>query len=126
MKHHARVLPDGIQHHRIAELGRDLPDDGDGLGFELLQVNGQRPISYGCIHWDQCWRGSDSRRPVAMKWGLRITRLAVAERRAVEIHDFASGGAQHGVAGGRVPLHRGPVTRVEIGLTGGEEAELQR
>ena len=38
MQHHARILADRIEHHRIGELGRDLADDGDRLGFEPLEM----------------------------------------------------------------------------------------
>ena len=32
---HGRVLADRVEHHRVLELGRDLADDVDALGFEL-------------------------------------------------------------------------------------------
>jgi hypothetical protein len=34
MEHHAGVLADRIEHHRVGELGDDLSDDRDRLGFE--------------------------------------------------------------------------------------------
>ena len=36
--HHARVLADRVQHHRLFELRRHLADDVDALGLELLQM----------------------------------------------------------------------------------------
>ena len=40
MQHHREVLADRIEHHRIAELGRDLAHDVDALGLELPQIGG--------------------------------------------------------------------------------------
>ena len=37
-KQHRGVLADRVQHHRPLELGDDLPDDVDALGFERAQV----------------------------------------------------------------------------------------
>ena len=34
----ARILPDGIQQHRLGELRRDLAQDVDRLGFQVPQV----------------------------------------------------------------------------------------
>jgi len=36
--HHRGVLADRVEHHRVVELGGDLADDVDALGFELLEV----------------------------------------------------------------------------------------
>ena len=36
--HHRRVLADRVEHHRVLELGRDLANDVDALGFELPEV----------------------------------------------------------------------------------------
>ena len=38
VQHHGRILADGVQHHRVFELGRDLSNDVDALGFQLLEV----------------------------------------------------------------------------------------
>src|SRR5215470_16702115 len=38
MQHQVRVFADGIKHHRIAELGRDLAHDVNALGLELAEV----------------------------------------------------------------------------------------
>jgi hypothetical protein len=38
MQHHRGVFSDGIEHHRVAELGRDLAHDVDALGFELPKI----------------------------------------------------------------------------------------
>ena len=38
MQHHAEVLADGIEHHRIAEFGRHLAHDVDDLGFQPPQM----------------------------------------------------------------------------------------
>ena len=39
VEHHRRVLANGVQHHGVVELGGDLTDDVDALGFEGLQVS---------------------------------------------------------------------------------------
>ena len=39
VKHHRRVLTDRVQHDRVIELGRNLADDVNTLGFQLLQVS---------------------------------------------------------------------------------------
>ena len=36
----ARILADRIHQHRVAELGRDLAQDADRLGFEPPQMGG--------------------------------------------------------------------------------------
>src|SRR5262249_4188205 len=38
MQHHGRVFADRIEHHRIAELGRDLAHDVNALGLELAEI----------------------------------------------------------------------------------------
>ena len=38
VQQHRTVLADGIQHHRVAELGRDLAQDVDAFGFEPIEV----------------------------------------------------------------------------------------
>jgi hypothetical protein len=38
VKHHARILADGIEHDWIAKGSRNLADDPDRLGFELAQM----------------------------------------------------------------------------------------
>ncbi len=38
VQHHPGVLADRVEHHRVAELGRDLADDADGFRLEALQV----------------------------------------------------------------------------------------
>jgi len=47
VQHHGGILADGIEHHRVFELGRDLADDVDGFGLELFQV---REALFGEIH----------------------------------------------------------------------------
>ena len=37
-QHHRGVLADGVEHHRVPELGRDFAQDVDALGLEQLQV----------------------------------------------------------------------------------------
>ena len=39
MQHHARILADGIEHHRIFELGDRLADDVDRLRLEAAQAD---------------------------------------------------------------------------------------
>src|SRR6185437_2351069 len=58
--------------------------------------------------------------------GIAETGLAVEKRRAVERRHAAAGGEEDGVAGGGVPFHRRAEARVEVGLAGGELAELDR
>ena len=41
VREHRRVLPDRVEHDRVAELGRHLADDVDRLRLEGLEV-GQR------------------------------------------------------------------------------------
>ncbi len=59
MQHHRRILADGIEHHRIGELGRHLAHDVDALRLEALEVgeavggNGQGPVLSG---WEQLIR----------------------------------------------------------------------
>ena len=38
MQHHRRILADGIEHHRVGELGRHLAHDVDALGFQAPQM----------------------------------------------------------------------------------------
>ena len=38
MQHDAGILADGVQHHRVAELGRDLTHDVDALGFQAFEM----------------------------------------------------------------------------------------
>jgi hypothetical protein len=38
VQHHAAVLADGVEHHRVVGLGDHLAHDVDALGFEALQV----------------------------------------------------------------------------------------
>ena len=38
VQQHRAVLADRVQHHRVAELGRDLAQDVDALGFEAVEV----------------------------------------------------------------------------------------
>ena len=42
MQHHARILADRIEHHRLFELRDDLAHDLDGLCLEPLEVLGER------------------------------------------------------------------------------------
>ena len=53
------------------------------------------------------------------------TGLAVGERFAGQGLDAAAGGFENGLAGRGVPLHRRAEARVEIGLTGRDDAEFQ-
>ncbi len=46
--HHRRVFADRVEHDRVVELGGDLADDVDALGFELLEV---REIVRGHRAW---------------------------------------------------------------------------
>jgi len=38
MQHHGRVFTDGVQHHRVIELGGDLADDVDAFRLQLFQM----------------------------------------------------------------------------------------
>jgi hypothetical protein len=38
MQHHRRVLADGIEHDRLGAFGRDLADDVDRFGLELVEM----------------------------------------------------------------------------------------
>ncbi len=38
MQHHGRILADGIEHHRVTELGGDLADDVDAFRLQLFQM----------------------------------------------------------------------------------------
>ena len=40
MQHDRGIFADRIEHHRIAELGRDLAHDVDALGLELAEISG--------------------------------------------------------------------------------------
>ena len=51
--------------------------------------------------------------------------FAVSERGARQRFDAATGSLEHGLPGGGVPLHRRAETRVEVSLTGGDDAEFQ-
>ena len=57
---------------------------------------------------------------------LEHGRLAVREGLAIEGLDGAAGGGEDGVAGGGVPFHGAAEARVEVGLAGGDKAELER
>ena len=37
-QHDGGILADGVEHHRVLELGRDLADDVDALGLEQLEM----------------------------------------------------------------------------------------
>ena len=45
VKHRRRVLADGVEHHRIAELRRHFPNDVDALGLQPVQV-AQRHLTF--------------------------------------------------------------------------------
>ena len=50
VQQHRAVLADGVQHHRVAELGRDLAQDVDALGLkavEMAQIRGRHDGSWG-------------------------------------------------------------------------------
>jgi acyl-CoA synthetase (AMP-forming)/AMP-acid ligase II len=47
LEHHARVLADREQHHRVARDRGDLAEDVDRLGFELGEVGQDRHVA-GC------------------------------------------------------------------------------
>src|SRR6185437_8474247 len=53
-------------------------------------------------------------------------RLAVGERLTARGEHLAASGCQHRVSGGRVPFHGGAQARIEVGLAGSDQAELQR
>ena len=38
------ILADRVQHHRVAELGRDLTDDVDALGFQAFEMRHARSV----------------------------------------------------------------------------------
>jgi hypothetical protein len=38
MQHDGGIFANGVQHHRIVELGGDLPDDVNALCFELFEM----------------------------------------------------------------------------------------
>ena len=38
MQHHGRILADGVQHHRVVELGGHLTDDVDAFRLQLFQM----------------------------------------------------------------------------------------
>jgi hypothetical protein len=62
-----------------------------------------------------------------MKNPLAKAGFAVVERRViVEAHHMAARAPQHGVARGRVPLHRAAKARIDIRLSRRHEAEFQR
>src|SRR4029079_18962528 len=42
MQQHGRILADGIEQHGATELRRRLAEDVDALGFEQLEMRGQR------------------------------------------------------------------------------------
>src|SRR5262245_46110961 len=41
MQHHRGILADRVEHHRVAELGRDLAHDMDALRLELAKIGGE-------------------------------------------------------------------------------------
>jgi hypothetical protein len=43
------VLADRVQHHRIAELGRDLAQDVDAFGFEAIEVGKRLGFWHHCV-----------------------------------------------------------------------------
>jgi hypothetical protein len=40
VQHHAGILADRIEHHRIAEFGDDFAQDGDRLGLKPAEMGG--------------------------------------------------------------------------------------
>jgi len=38
VQHHGRILANGIEHHRVAELGCNLTDDMDAFRLQLFQM----------------------------------------------------------------------------------------
>src|SRR6185437_3782471 len=70
MQHHARVLADRVEHHRIGELGSDLAHDLDRLGLEPLQMSGE--------HAGQAAIGRGTSEPLAMNHVLRNPGLPYA------------------------------------------------
>src|SRR6185437_14143180 len=64
--------------------------------------------------------------PARDEEGVAESGLAISERRAPRREYLAARCREHRVPGGRVPLHGGAEARVEVGLTGGQQTELQR
>jgi hypothetical protein len=50
-QHHRRVLAAREEEDRLLELGRDLPDDVDGLGLEHVQMRELRRHDLKCYSW---------------------------------------------------------------------------
>ncbi|KDX38553.1 hypothetical protein AC96_5203 [Escherichia coli 2-156-04_S4_C2] len=115
VQHHRRVLAYRIEHDRPLALASHLAEDVDAFGLEPFQM-GQR-------HRCSSSSGSD-----ASGGEMRVVQagLAVAQRHAVEVAHFATGGAQDRVAGGDVPFHGAAQAWVEVGLPRRQQAQLQR
>src|SRR5690606_13992197 len=73
-------------------------------------------------------RRRSERRPAPRHKGSvpeTLRAFAVEKGRAVGLQHLASSGLQHGVAGGRVPLHGRAPTRIDISLAERHPAEFQ-
>src|SRR6185437_13426851 len=66
-----------------------------------------------------------AQRPARDEESVAKVGLAVGERLAARGQHLPARGCKYRMSGGSVPLHRGPETRIKVGLAGGHQAELQ-
>lgn len=86
------------------------------------------PAVWHCVHLLYAWSlsGAGSARGANHEVGVEELGLVVAEGAAVPgAHDFAAGGAYHGVGGGGVPLAGGGEAWVDVGTAFGYAADFQ-
>src|SRR6185312_9178409 len=87
--------------------------------------------------WADCMTGSLTRSASGGQWhgsqgpardeeAVAESGLAVAERRTARSEHLAAGRSEDRVSGCGIPLHGWAETRVEVGLAGGDETELER
>ncbi len=57
---------------------------------------------------------------------VEALRLAVTEHPTLTVQHRAAGSPEHGIAGRRIPFHRGSEARIDVGLTLRHDAEFQR
>src|ERR1700730_15868519 len=93
---------------------------------ELAQLRRPSPRTAHCRYGAELSRGrrSGSAAP-GEKAVVLEAGFSIGERGACQRFDAAAGGLEYSLPGSGVPLHRRAETRVEVSLTGGDDAEFQ-
>ena len=77
VQQHRAVLADRIQHHRVAELGRDLAQDVDAFGLEAVEVGERLQVWHRSWRWN--WPGILARHARAAACTLPISQMPTAQ-----------------------------------------------